>query len=913
MTSSFGTVIGTPRDRLPEGLSSTNYDRVTPDLSKAVNDQIDKNIVDTKDFFADMMKIAQLRYDNRDNNLKALAEFSKAAAEFKQVSDKAAQIKEVYQKRKKQIDGIQQGVDEKNNLDVAEKEKEEFTDVAANELIQENTVESSDVAFVITKKDEEEASIQGKYSIDNLNFGAINETMVKNDAYNMTSLEAGNLYDETLENFHIAVYMDAEKNGINTKGRKWERYYIEKVLPKVETIKEKWMLDHERYKKNIVINGLNDKKKIKISEYINSEKPDTEALINYIIKTSPPNTTKSEAILDIATEIHNSLRNGDQIFSLQDANRFKNELQFLDASKSTKDKPVYTNLLESNFGPKGSITTSALALINRGIDYATVDPKDIEKAKKNRFITEVLPQFQEEDGSYTDASKLALMDAWTKEFGINVPFDQSIMSLEAQSSTSNRFGTNYGAYSVPGQGDPFLDIYTEMEGELLSQVNDQKTRGSRYTKLPSSRKDELILAYADFKNLMNLSESGNQGLDNRQRIQENKDKVITKLLKGDYANKIKAPDFNTGQPKDVEADSNYFLEDKSRIDSEEFASPIEKNNLEISRAAIERGDIAGAYTPYWQNVSKKVGMPGPDFLLQRLKATKGIKDGFVVDKGIYDLTREDFYELHRNSNAHSSINVFNKTNDKGKKNSEIMLNSLRAKDINGDLVSDGYYTINIRGGQNLVRDNGDKLTLNQLINMKADNVGRYKIPYSVLKELKTYGPPGKPIIGDLLNKEFDENSQSIVASLAWHMQLEKMNGIRGVGLNDKQVKTLFPHSDLTVEERELVDTFMPNLKDLPYFSKPHTIMLDVMNVVMSPNEAAQNKVFEEKIPFDKLQEFTASKGLGTDILNYNQLNVKHQKELIKFLKLKKKKTDFGFDLIDIDYKEPKPYKRKTRR
>ena len=242
-----------------------------------------------------------------------------------------------------------------------------------------------------------------------------------------------------------------------------------------------------------------------------------------------------------------------------------------------------------------------------------------------------------------------------------------------------------------------------------------------------------------------------------------------------------------------------------------------------------------------------------------------------------------------------------------------MLNSLRAKDNNGDFVSDGYYIVNIRGGQNLVRDNGDKLTLNQLINMKADNVGRYKIPYSVLKELQTYGPPGKPIIGDLLDKEFDENSQSIVASLGWHMKLEKMNGIRGVGLNEKQVKTLFPHSDLTVEERELVDTFMPNLKDLPYFSKPHTIMQDVMNVIMSPNEAAQNKVFEEKIPFDKLQEFTASKGLGTDILHYNQLNVRDQKELIRFLKLKKKKTDFGFDLVDIDYKEPKPYKKRTRR
>ena len=170
MTSSFGTVIGTPRDKLPD-ISETNYDRVTPDLSEAVNKQIDANIADTKDFFADMMEIAQLRYDNRDNNLKALAEFSQAAAKFKEVSDKAAQIKEVYQKRKKQIKGIQEGVNEKNNLDVAEKNKEEFTDAAANDLVQENTVQSTDVAFVITRKDEEEATIQGKYSLDNLNFG----------------------------------------------------------------------------------------------------------------------------------------------------------------------------------------------------------------------------------------------------------------------------------------------------------------------------------------------------------------------------------------------------------------------------------------------------------------------------------------------------------------------------------------------------------------------------------------------------------------------------------------------------------------------------------------------------------------------------------------------------------------------
>ena len=59
---------------------------------------------------------------------------------------------------------------------------------------------------------------------------------------------------------------------------------------------------------------------------------------------------------------------------------------------------------------------------------------------------------------------------------------------------------------------------------------------------------------------------------------------------------------------------------------------------------------------------------------------------------------------------------------------------------------------------------------------------------------------------------------------------------------------------------------------------------------------------------------TKSKGLGTNILNYNQLTRTHQKELLKFVKLKTKKSDFGFSLIPIDTpKEKKPYKKRTRR
>ena len=37
MTSSFGNVIGTPRDELPD-ISKTNYLETEPDMTKAVNE-----------------------------------------------------------------------------------------------------------------------------------------------------------------------------------------------------------------------------------------------------------------------------------------------------------------------------------------------------------------------------------------------------------------------------------------------------------------------------------------------------------------------------------------------------------------------------------------------------------------------------------------------------------------------------------------------------------------------------------------------------------------------------------------------------------------------------------------------------------------------------------------------------------
>ena len=59
MTSSFGNLVGTERDEIPN-ISNTNYTNTEADLTDAVNQQIDANIQDTKEFYDEMAKIQKL-------------------------------------------------------------------------------------------------------------------------------------------------------------------------------------------------------------------------------------------------------------------------------------------------------------------------------------------------------------------------------------------------------------------------------------------------------------------------------------------------------------------------------------------------------------------------------------------------------------------------------------------------------------------------------------------------------------------------------------------------------------------------------------------------------------------------------------------------------------------------------------
>ena len=82
MTSSFQNVVGTPRDAVPD-ISKTNYLETAPDMTEAVNKQIDDNIRDTKQFFDQMVELEEL----------AASKFSKRLSAIENIIGTVGQIK----------------------------------------------------------------------------------------------------------------------------------------------------------------------------------------------------------------------------------------------------------------------------------------------------------------------------------------------------------------------------------------------------------------------------------------------------------------------------------------------------------------------------------------------------------------------------------------------------------------------------------------------------------------------------------------------------------------------------------------------------------------------------------------------------------------------------------------------------
>ena len=149
MTSSF------------RGSQSTNYLSTEADLSGAVNKDIDANIKDTEAFYDQMVEIEKLRYQNRDDNLKALAAFTQQASQIYQKIQTANEIREGITPYAEDMMTAQKLLDEqeaieKKQQEIRNKQKQFAANAAADAATsndQETKETASDAAYALRTGD----------------------------------------------------------------------------------------------------------------------------------------------------------------------------------------------------------------------------------------------------------------------------------------------------------------------------------------------------------------------------------------------------------------------------------------------------------------------------------------------------------------------------------------------------------------------------------------------------------------------------------------------------------------------------------------------------------------------------------------------------------------------------------------
>ena len=149
MTSSF------------RGSQSTNYLSTEADLSGAVNKEIDANIKDTQAFYDQMVEIEKLRYQNRDDNLKALATFTQQASQIYQKIQTANEIREGITPYAEEVMTAQELLDAQERLEeeqkkIRNKQKQFGANAAADAATsndQETKETASDAAYALRMGD----------------------------------------------------------------------------------------------------------------------------------------------------------------------------------------------------------------------------------------------------------------------------------------------------------------------------------------------------------------------------------------------------------------------------------------------------------------------------------------------------------------------------------------------------------------------------------------------------------------------------------------------------------------------------------------------------------------------------------------------------------------------------------------
>ena len=821
MTSSFQTIVGKPRDDIPD-YSIDNYESTEADLTKSVNDQITRNQGDTREFYARMATIQKELAERPLNLLGELAQFSKSAQgamrAFEERREAQSKINEAMLYLDSNSSALRRNAEGKLNLENAR-----FN----SDLLNENTEEAANFLRVRNAALPEDIGLEQLLAnFKNNGYGARLQFINENGGQDITDIqEYVELHNAADELMVTALLMQAKELGIDTNSRKFRKAFYEKMYPDLVQRRNNNVAEfkgraNRQYKQN---------RDIRLDNIIK----DTVSPVAWNNKTnSYDNPIDADNLVDIIYEEHGGDRN--KQFKRSDALSYLIEAVAKDVSsvnptfslhhleylietaeyshqgqKDANGIAKKTTIENSNFRGKDGYST---LLNNVKSQLAERDLRDIRTEKTN--AQGELDLFKKNNPGYDDAQLEAKLIELDKKY-------QKIDVRELQ--TGSGTVTNGGEYSSAGQPDEFLNY----KDTLQSRYNPKNS----VEKVYDPKKDiEVTRAYEAFK--AELKNRVDQGLDADEEAVKIYDAVEAKLLAGGFKGTL------IEQRKGIKADARDIDNDRQVVlaDVNKAMNNGEVNSLFEQQALgdLKRHYLYGEKFPnYFNRVSEGTGINAREYALNRLKATGGLNpDGSIakpptteVEGTLADgvtpniIMIDEQYGLTKKDRNYLGVKpYYGKTNSFFLNNPEEVAKVLNSVRIKGNKLG----TYKTAFGR-FTKNNGDELTVEQILtfaNRGADNFGIYGLDADSIKDALKGGAISKDAI-------FDENTQSLIVMELIRERANRTNSIQGalvqaikggketVYAEDENEGNWNVLTRLNEEEKEIILTAFPALRGIP--------------------------------------------------------------------------------------------------
>ena len=792
MTSSFQTIVGTERDKIPN-ISATNYSETEPDLTDSVNAQIDANIQDTKEFYDQMANIQQLIAETPMKNLESLAQFSRSATEAMGVYRKKQEAQALVNESMAFLDN--------NALDQIRTAEGKFNLENAkfdNELLKENTEES--INFLRTRNASLPEDITTRELLRRLNenyFGARQQFINENGGKDITDIdEYMQLHGAADELMITGMLMQAEKLGVDINSREFRKLFYQTVYPNIKQRRENniqtWKSEANR----------------------NFETNRTKKLDKIIVDTLQPYDANKQMDVDVITLVE-TIKNTMNFDTTKEATDYL----FARVAANVDSEQPQLNISHLNYlfdgaihrhegnggklykyadGPFGGKEANA-SLIQK------IDTKLALEADRNIRANKATAQQELDDlnRQYNGQPPIGLLQQKYEELENRFP-NIDVRSLQVGAKSV----TNGGAYEGrAGQGDPDIDFLEQIEGVFNIPKKD----------LSIEQQVQIQRAYGDFKARVKNQTDNGIDLLKAQRLMLKP--VQDALLAGKYSDSsVEARLGKDVRSQDINADRDYIEKDFNKVSNQgEFVSIHEKQAL----SELKRHYLYGEPFPsYFYGVTRGTNQSPYQYADDRFRAMGGydennaIAQRFVTENGVlvdpqFGLTKEELNELEAKPHL-------TKTYAK-------ILEPEKTKSI-----LEGFKTGNDVGSFDSAvgpkKRGAEKLTVGELLvygERGAGNFGLFGLSAQELKDAVRFLPPS------FKDKEFNEETQSFLVLELIRQRANRTNSIRGAIIQAKKggEATVFQGDEkegswdrliaLDPDERNALLDVFPQLRNIP--------------------------------------------------------------------------------------------------